>query len=329
MNYKIILGIAYSLFVLLNTSYSRADWYIELVDCGGATCSNDVGEYNAIALDSNDIPHISYYNGAGLLKYAYHDGINWISSWIDGLDDRGVGQSTSIALDSNDMPHISYYDYNLGDLKYAKCVAEDCWDDANWDKSVVDSDNNVGMYSSLALDSNDNPHISYYDVDGGNLKYAYFDGNWHILTMDTEGETGQNTSIALDSNDDAHISYTSLGTGIKYIYWHHSPPYGSLETGQVGGWASSIAIDSNNRPHISCLTSTGMHYAYLDGNIWQIEGVGSTTGSSTSIALDSNDNPHIAYYDTNRRHAYYDGTWHINRCCYRGWLVSVVPLYCP
>jgi len=327
MNKKINLcmGVFIFLITILNSGPSRADWYLETVDIGGAMGTADVGQYNSIALDSNGNPHISYYDTDGLLKYAYHDGVRWYSNWIDGHFERSRGQYTSIALDRFDRPHISYYDDNLGDLIYAKCTTEECWDETNWVKSSVDSDNNVGMYSSIALDSNDNPHISYYDADGGDLKYAYFDGTWDILTMDSEGETGQNTSIALDSNDNAHISYTSFGTGIKYIYWHHSPPYGSLETVQVGGWASSIAIDSNNTPHISCLTSTGMHYAYLDGSVWQIERVGSTTGSSTSIALDSNDNPHIAYYDTNRRYAYYDGSWQIDDVdtTVDGWFLSI------
>jgi hypothetical protein len=43
-------------------------WIIENVDKGGF---DDVGWYTSIALDSNDYPHISYYNnGAGDLKYA-------------------------------------------------------------------------------------------------------------------------------------------------------------------------------------------------------------------------------------------------------------------
>ena len=268
-----------SLLIFFNSNPSDADWYLETVDIGGAMGTSDVGKYNSIALDSNVNLHISYYDTDGLLKYAYHDGVRWYSNWIDGHFERSRGQYTSIALDRFDRPHISYYDDNLGDLLYAECIVEPCWDETNWVKSFVDSDNNVGMYSSLALDSNDNPHISYYDAGGGNLKYAYFDGSWDILTMDSEGDTGQSTSIALDSNDNVHISYTSFGTGIKYIYWnwHHSPPYGSLETVQVAGWASSIAIDSNDIPHVSYLTSAGMHYGYFDGRDWQIERVGSST----------------------------------------------------
>jgi hypothetical protein len=69
--------------------------------------------------------------------------------------------------------------------------------------------------TSIALDSNDNPLISYYDQTNMDLKYAYFDGIWHLETVDSDGITGGNASIALDSNDNPHFSFGSDG-GVKY-----------------------------------------------------------------------------------------------------------------
>jgi len=43
---------------------------------------------------------------------------------------------------------------------------------AEWQIETVDSAGNVGDDSALALDSSDKPHISYYDYDYDNLKYA-------------------------------------------------------------------------------------------------------------------------------------------------------------
>ena len=36
---------------------------------------------------------------------------------------------------------------------------------SGWQIEVVDSAGDVGLYSSLALDSNGNPHIAYFDWD--------------------------------------------------------------------------------------------------------------------------------------------------------------------
>ncbi len=58
---------------------------------------------------------------------------------------------------------------------------------------------NVGQFSSLALDEQGRPHISYYDAAYADLKYAYFDGaSWRIETVDSEGYVGEYTSLALD-----------------------------------------------------------------------------------------------------------------------------------
>jgi hypothetical protein len=46
-----------------------------------------------------------------------------------------------------------------------------------WNIQTVDSTGEVGLYSSLALDSNGNPHISYYNSRYGDLKYAKWTGS--------------------------------------------------------------------------------------------------------------------------------------------------------
>jgi len=62
--------------------------------------------------------------------------------------------------------------------------------------------------TSIALDSNDRVHISYYDDTNEDLKYATnASGSWQTYTIDSGGAVGEYTSIAIDSNDKVHISY--------------------------------------------------------------------------------------------------------------------------
>ncbi|MHC4114601.1 MAG: choice-of-anchor Q domain-containing protein [Planctomycetota bacterium] len=186
-----------------------------------------------------------------------------------------------------------------------------------WQIVTVDSNDDVGFDTSVALDNGDNPHISYYDDANGDLKYAYYDDGWHTETVDSDGDVGLYTSIATDSNNNPHISYLDA-TNVNLKYACYDPCVGwNIETADNNsnvGEYTSIAIDSNDNPHISYLDTTNwvLKYTYYDPcNGWNIETVGGdSVGGYSSIALDSNDNPHISYYSSgNLKYACKDGTW--------------------
>jgi hypothetical protein len=306
---------------------------IQIVDQEG-----DVGWSSSIALDSNDNPHISYYDKTNnLLKYAYYTGTNWIKQTVDTDVYLRLYSYSSIALDSNDNPHISYYDANGDDLKYAYYTG------TNWIKQTVDTDGEVGTYSSIALDSNGNPHISYYDDTYDDLKYAYYSGTiWIKQTVANSGEVGTYSSIALDNNDYPHISfYDESNSCLMYAYnWGSGWWVWTVDNdGDVGEY-SSIALDSNDNPHISYYDSTiysgyNLKYAYNPGSPNWVNETVATEGSSgffSSIALDSKNNPHISYYaeiDSNQalKYVYKTGSiWikqTIDTADYAGWYSSI------
>ena len=90
-----------------------------------------------------------------------------------------VGTHTSIAIDSNDGVHISYRDHTNDDLKYATC-SSGCTTASNWDKVSVDTTSSVGTHTSIAIDSNDAVHISYFDNTNDDLKYVVLDSSSNV-----------------------------------------------------------------------------------------------------------------------------------------------------
>lgn len=189
---------------------SEGGWSIETVDAGETWWSD-------IAIDSNDIPHISYgkfthwYNIPYDLKYAWRSSKGWNNITLEKGDNAG----TSIALDSNDYPHISYNSrYSNG-----RALKHTWWNGLEWIFSVVDFGDysHTGSYSSTAIDSQDKPHISYYDgttdEDEADLKYALGDNtvpdnnppNPPTISGETYGEVGveyEYTFNAVDPDGD-------------------------------------------------------------------------------------------------------------------------------
>ncbi len=131
----------------------------------------------------------------------------------------------TFAPSSNNI-HISYYDFNNGNLKYASCLSSsDCTQASNWSTVIIDSAVDVGDYSSIALDSQDNLHISYHDFNNDRLKYSTCpstidctqSSNWEIFIVDSSANVGEFSSIATDENDNVHISYyDSENKDLKY-----------------------------------------------------------------------------------------------------------------
>ena len=175
---------------------------------------------------------------------------------------------------------------------------------ANWTTTTVDASGNFSMYSSIALDSSGNPHISYYDTIRFDLKYAVKSGgSWTKTTVDAGGSVGRHNSITLDSSGNPHISYyDTTNASLKYaVKSRGNWAISTVDTGGNVGMSTSIALDSSGNPHISYydVTNTNLKYAVKSGGSWTTITVDNDggVGSDTSIALDSSNNPHISYHD--------------------------------
>ncbi|HEC78844.1 MAG TPA: T9SS type A sorting domain-containing protein [candidate division WOR-3 bacterium] len=295
-------------------TYSR-QWEIHTVDNVA-----DVGYFTGIDVDSQNHPHISYYDDSNDdLKHAYWDGSVWHTEVVDATGN--VGTWTSLAVNRNDDNiHISYCDESNRDLKYAR------WNGSSWSVQTIDGSGNRGEYTCIALDSNGSPHISYIYGGSGDLMYAFWTGTiWGTMCVDDEDDTGRYTGIAIDNNNYPHFSYHDYTWNLwthrhwaKYAYYTGSGWVRQwVDQRYYTGYYTSIAVDSTNVPHISYQGASHCDYAVRTGGSWSLTAVDPHVGdlyiAGTSMLIGNDGTPMVAYYRASSTFegclafAFYDG----------------------
>jgi len=258
------------------------------------------------------------------------------STWtIQDVQTNGTLGVLSLALDANDDPHITYYKYFMNDYHNPLNLTLASWNGSAWETQTLESGQESGLESSLALDSLNNPHICYvYSTPSGfYLKYTSWTGSeWNNQTVDSSlaGPFGlEPCSIAIDSDDNPHIVYSAydsdLGITLKYARWSGSN--WSIQTIDSeafsirGFYGTSISVGSNNYPRViygesavidgAVTNSSVVRYAEWNGQNWSIQTVYPNVDSFGNLALDSNGYPHFTYLvEASLRYASWDGsTW--------------------
>ena len=305
------------------------DWSIQELQFLSAI--GDFGRHSSLKLELEDnYPHISYYNATGKdLWYAcVNDTDGQLFFLVDSEGD--VGQYSSLALTDGDLPRIAYYDRTNGAVKYA-FNNEGCEESATWTettfKTVGDIPTDVDRAISLALDSNGDPRIAYYDVDGGkNLEYAICktgcetDGaDWADSTADESNDVGQYPSLSLNSLDEPTISYYDAEhkdlkvvickTNCTKIDLEWSEPTKVAGKNGKAGLYSSLDLDQVGDFHLAYYDETDdtLKYAFCspvtistctDSEKWTRKTAvdGLKTGRFASLGVDSTNGPHISYF---------------------------------
>ena len=183
-------------------SFDGTTWHGDNVDLQG------MNDYISLAIDAADRPHIAYRIPSGIL-HAYYDGLAWSFDTVYGLASglagsrvlavgpggtaqllfsdftaatahlgvfsgvawseselpfgTNAGTNASLATDSSGLPHLSFY--SMPGLQYAR------FDGSAWHRTELGG---WTLDTSLALDSNDKPRISYYNASDHTLRYAEY-----------------------------------------------------------------------------------------------------------------------------------------------------------
>ena len=228
-------------------------WTVEAI--GSGPLPYEFG--TAIAIDSEDRPHIAYHSGDERLNTGFGSDLFYAVLLTDGwtiapVDVEGdVGKFPSLVLDSQDRPHIANFERDersAGYLKYA------FWDGSTWHMESVDRMENMNIAfigarrsMALALDDQDRPHIAY--SNRATVKYIRkVDGAWEeaqTVAAPTAGglELGQLVSLALGPDGQPHLTFFELpenartSTGTVYYAAGPVPPKTPTAITEVAGQA--------------------------------------------------------------------------------------------
>jgi hypothetical protein len=159
-------------------SWTDSKWVIQKVD-GYANSAS-------IALDSTGNPHIFYFSytdrADSYWNYATWNGSTWDIQTQTQIYSTPEGQ-TSLAIDSHGQPHVGFSSIyspenksaDSGILEYAVYTG------SSWDTQTVENDpGGVGLLTTLALDSADQPHIlcayqaTYYQHGSYSPRNAFY-----------------------------------------------------------------------------------------------------------------------------------------------------------
>ena len=269
-----------------------------------------------IELDPQGSPQISWHNhdtedqGYAVLadgQWAVHDVTH------PGHD----GWDGNLAIDSNGMPHtVSIDPSQFGSRSGVEYAS---FDGTSWTVEEVGSGPIPYEFGTgIALDSQDRPHVVWFDDSTQDLKYAIKDGGaWTISTVDSEGDVGRFPSLALDEQGNPSISYYEQITGsqgyIKFARWDGNrwdiqriDKLDSVLLGHFGARkTSSLVLGTDDAPIVAYSDEQVVRVAWWDGSRWNLETVhiagDAPLGQQVSLGVDDSGVLHLTFADVTRK----------------------------
>ncbi|MGB7055188.1 MAG: FlgD immunoglobulin-like domain containing protein [bacterium] len=254
---------------------------------------------------ANAIMSIEYTATGDYLVWGKHMGGGiWSTQQIPNtLAPSNAGGYLNVAISpgaGNSLFHIIYVHYNYGSsvLYYRKF--DSTWTIAEEVSSVPDVSS--GWQHDVAVDGNDDPHITFVYSDEG-IKYRRkTSGVWEPVELLSTATDPSFTSIAVDEANYPHVAYDKDDFGAVCYRAETASGWQSEETiGAGGGWntyGASIAV-SGGEEFVAYYAEGDLKFAMRTPTGWVSEDVDTVddVGTHTSLAIDVDGYAHIAYRD--------------------------------
>ena len=283
-----------------------------------------VGKYTSISVDDKNNVHISFQDEASrTLKYFFWDtGATRRCRTIDDVGEPNykTGLWTSIATYGTEPRiHISYFHDIYDQLRYARSLEYDKFEIQEITGRNLPNHGN-GPFSSIAVDSDGTPNISYYrwfrdNPDKGELWRAHvvgaggncgeddYAGYWQCDQLTNQGDQGGYTSMSVDDDDDERISYYDFGNRDLKMW---GPNGGTLDYDNNVGLFTSMDTytDTIGVAYLDATEGQLIVIQKEGGEAWEKLGIldyvttQSNVGLYSSVAIRQWDNvPFISYYN--------------------------------
>ncbi len=262
------------------------------------------GKFASLKMDSYGNAHVVHMDGFdNMIRYSFWD--RTLNKWFSTDLERGSG-FCSLVLDSKQRPHISY--------PAGTGVIHRFWDGEKWQRQFADVHARViNYYTSIVLDANDYPSISFYEEAGAGdaccrLRIVVWNGTfWDLKTIDATHGSGKFNSMAMNSQGHPEIAIGNveyMTLSLRYARWNGEAWNVEILDNTVSSkWSVAMVLDKNDSPHI-VYTDVQAHmvkYAAKRAGKWEIQAVDSIVRNAypdrNGIAVDAEGNPYVSYYD--------------------------------
>ncbi len=270
-----------------------------------------------LAFDADGRPNIVYHDhqassfqqDLGDLTYAIKDASGW--QIAAAVDDGHDGWDSAIAIAGDGVVRAAGVDPSqfgsTDGIEYYE-LRDGAWSVTAIGSGPIEYEFNVG----LAVNTDGQPALSYYDGRRGDLIFASFDGaEWTLETVASEGDVGKFSSLQFDGKGQPHITFYedrggSAGSVLYAVREAGSwtlEEIGTLDDVRLGMTGarrnSSLALDADGVPHVAFSDEGSVSYATRTDGGWEVVEVATAGdrpfGQLVSLKVDIAGIPHLAF----------------------------------